>query len=397
MKQHAALIGLWAAVAFAVDRLGQTSLSAVKRLGPVAVLGAGLVLPIGLCCLILWHAGVFEKFWFWTIDYARQYESVVPLDQAPRLFWERLCRLAGADPLLWLVAVTGLGLVWFDGRLRPTRLWLLGFCLMSALTVVPGFYFRKHYFLLTLPAAALLAGCAVSGANRLGNSRFGGWLVWCYALMVAATIMAKSGVWFIRTPEQIARDTYGADPLRECELIAGYIQDNSSPDARVTVLGSEPAIYFLARRHSATGYIYTYGLMEEQPFARQMQDEMIREIGNHPPEFIVFADNPCRGRASPLRTREFSIGGILIKPTIHWSRWLTSFRQRKPFMFWVRNGLRAMARIFTGAAWRFINVKPTGTVLETIMTAPPIKTALRPREWTAAILPPFIPLAFATG
>jgi hypothetical protein len=304
MKQHAALIGLWAVVAFAVDRHWQTSLSTVKRLGLAVVLGAGLMLPFGLCCLILWHAGVFEKFWFWTIDYARQYESVVPIDQAPQLLWERLRRLAGADPLLWLVAVTGLGLVWFDGRLRPARLWLLGFCLMSALTVVPGFYFRKHYFLLTLPAAALLAGCAVSGASRLwnsraGTSRFGGWPVWCYALMVATTVFAKSGGWFIRTPEQVARDTYGADPLRECELIGSYIRDNSLLDARVAVLGSEPAIYFLARRHSATGYIYTYGLMEEQPFARQMQEEMIREIGDHPPEFVVFADNPLSWARKP--------------------------------------------------------------------------------------------------
>jgi len=304
MKQHAVLIGLWAAVAFVVDRLSQTSLPAVKRLGPVALLGAGLVLPFGLCCLILWHAGVFEKFWFWTIDYARQYESVVLINQAPQLFWERLCRLAGADPLLWLVAITGLGLVWCDDRLRPVRLWLLGFSLASALTVVPGFYFRKHYFLLALPTAALLAGCAVSEASRLGNSqagtsRFGGWPVWCYALMVAITIMTRSDIWFVKTPVQIARTVYGADPLPESEIIAKYIYNNSSPDARVAVLGSEPEIYFLARRRSATGYIYTYGLMEEQPFARQMQDEMIREIGDHPPEFIVFADNPLSWARKP--------------------------------------------------------------------------------------------------
>jgi len=131
------------------------------------------------------------------------------------------------------------------------------------------------------------------------SSWFGDWPVWGYALMVATTVIAKSGVWFIQTPVQVARDTYGADPLPECELVASYIRDNSSPDARVTVLGSEPAIYFLARRHSATGYIYTYGLMEEQPFARQMQDEMIREIETNAPEFIVFADNPLSWARKP--------------------------------------------------------------------------------------------------
>ena len=296
MKQHVAFIGLWAVMAFIVQMVRQNQLPLARRFWPVTVFGAGMILPFSVCCLILWHAGVFEKFWFWTIDYARQYESVVPIDQAPRLFWERLCRLAGADPLLWLVAVIGLGLVWFDDRLQPARLWLLGFCLMSALTVVPGFYFRKHYFLLTLPAAALLAGCAVSGARRLWsqraiNSRPGDWPVWCYALMVATTVMAKSDIWFVKTPVQIARAIYGADPLPESEIIAQYICSHSGPDARVAVLGSEPEIYFLAHRHSATGYIYTYAQMEPQPFALKMQHEMISDIETRKPEFVVFADN----------------------------------------------------------------------------------------------------------
>ena len=309
MKQHAALIGLWAAVALATARLGQTQSSVAKQLRLVAVLGAGLVLPFGLCCLMLWHMGVFGKFWFWTMEYARQYESVVPIDQAPRLCWERICRLAGTDPFLWLIAATGLGLVWFDDRLRHIRLWLLGFILAAALTVVPGFYFRKHYFLLTLPAVALLAGCAVSGASRLWkrkaeNSRLGDWPVWGCALLVMATIIARSNIWFVESLAQIARGTYGADPLPESEIIAGYIREHSAPDARVAVLGSEPQIYFLARRHSATGYIYTYGLMEEQPFARRMQDEMIREIGDHPPEFIVFADNPLSWARKPASDPE---------------------------------------------------------------------------------------------
>lgn len=304
MKQHAALIGFWAALALAVDQFRQKRLSVSQRFRPVAILSAGLVLPFGLCCWILWQLGVFGKFWFWTIEYARHYESVVPLDQAPRLFWQRLCRLAGNDPLPWLLAAAGLGLVWFDERWRQARLWLLGFSLASALTVVPGFYFRKHYFLLALPAAALLAASAVSGAGRLWgqrakNSRPADWPVRIYPLILAAAMAMNSGVWFQQPPAQIARHLYGADPLPESEVIAQYIHDHSTPNARVAVLGSEPEIYFLARRRSATGYIYTYGLMEAQPFASQMQAEMIREIESHSPEFIVFADNPLSWSRKP--------------------------------------------------------------------------------------------------
>ena len=57
-------------------------------------------------------------------------------------------------------------------------------------------------------------------------------------------------------------------------------------------MGSEPEIYFYADRHSATGYIYTYGLMESQKYASKMQDEMIAEIEHSQPEHVVYVSSP---------------------------------------------------------------------------------------------------------
>jgi hypothetical protein len=296
MKQPAALIALWAAMAFAVTHFRRTETPIGKRLGAIATFGVGIILPFALCCLVLWLAGVFEKFWFWTIDYARQYASIVPITESPRFFRAGAGRVVAANFSLWLVAAGGLVLMWFDKRLQKDRVWLLGFSLASALSVCPGFYFRKHYFLLMLPALALLAGCAVSGLRRFWNessrpSQLGNWPVWGYGLMIAATMLVNRDIWFVQTPTQVARTTYGVDPFPEAQLAASYIRANSSPEAHVAILGSEPEIYFLSRRHSATGYIYTYGLMEPQPFARQMQGEMIREIETDAPKFVVFADN----------------------------------------------------------------------------------------------------------
>jgi hypothetical protein len=83
---------------------------------------------------------------------------------------------------------------------------------------------------------------------------------------------------------------YGAELFPEAEPVAAYIREHSKPDAQIAVLGSEPEIYFLARRHSATGYIYAYPLMEPQPFAGAMQRDMIREIETNAPEFVVFVN-----------------------------------------------------------------------------------------------------------
>src|SRR3984957_16634673 len=79
MKQHATLIGAWAGIAFAVNQFRKTETPVRQRLLSVVLCAAGMVLPFALCCLILWRAGVFGNFWFWTIDYARDYVSLIPV------------------------------------------------------------------------------------------------------------------------------------------------------------------------------------------------------------------------------------------------------------------------------------------------------------------------------
>jgi 4-amino-4-deoxy-L-arabinose transferase-like glycosyltransferase len=300
MKQHAAFIALWGAITFAATCCRKTEISATKKFRLAMAFSAGIVLPFGLCCLWLWHAGVFGNFWFWTIQYARQYASItasiVPLAKLPIVFLYHFTLAISDFSLLWLVPAAGLGIMWFDQRLKSLRLWLLGFFLASTATVFPGFYFRPHYFLLMLPALALLAGCAVSSARQLwrqraGASKIGDWPVWAYALILAVAILEDPDVWFVLTPLQVESRLYGVRPFSASAAIAGFIEKNSAPGARVAVMGSEPEIYFLSNRRSATGYIYTYALMEPQPFARKMQDDMIREIENASPEFVVFEDD----------------------------------------------------------------------------------------------------------
>ena len=296
MKQQAIIIGAWAGISFTITCFCNADVPLKKRFLAVAACAVGMLLPFALCCSILWHAGVFKNFWFWTVDYAEKYASIVPIDQAPGIFWKNFSWVTHKDFLLWLAGAAGLVFMWLDGRLQKNRAWFLGLSAAFALSVCPDFYFRKHYFLLVLPALALLAGCAVSGTCRLwikknGNPKLADWPIWAYGLMVAIIILANSDIWFVQTPTQISRTTYQADPFPEAEVVANYIRDNSAPSARVAVIGSEPEIYFLSRRHSATSYIYTYGLLEPQPFASKMQDEMIGQIEASSPQFVVFVSD----------------------------------------------------------------------------------------------------------
>jgi hypothetical protein len=293
-KQHAAIIALWAFGFFAWEYLRRKKAAEVRHPWSAVAFGAGAALPLGGCCLTLWWAGVFHQFWFWTMDYARQYVSIVSISDIGSQFWWSIRSMGSEDFLMWLPCLAGLGMIWFDERLRSTRLWLLGFSLASILTTVPGFYFRTHYFLSTLPALGLLAGCAVSAACHLlrrkpGATRFSQWPTAVYALLLIVTVIKTSDVWSVFAA-QGAHALYGAELFPEAETVSAFIDRNSKPDAQIAVLGSEPEIYFLARRHSATGYIYVYPLMEPQPFAHEMQVEMIREIETNSPEFVVFVN-----------------------------------------------------------------------------------------------------------
>ena len=52
----------------------------------------------------------------------------------------------------------------------------------------------------------------------------------------------------------------------------------SVDETQLAILDSEPEIYFYSRCQAATGFIYTYPLMEEHAYALKLQRQMIDEI-----------------------------------------------------------------------------------------------------------------------
>jgi len=251
---------------------------------------AGVILPLAIALLLLWRAGVFDRFWFWAIDYARQYGTLVPLSEAPQIFLRSVREVVGAGWTLWMLAGIGVVVGLLDNRVRASVIFLLGLLLASALAVCPGFYFRYHYFVLVLPAISLLVGAAISEfsdllAGRTILVRFMPLLVLCAAL--SAPILSDRTLLFTLSPIEACRRIYPESPFPESLRIAEYVREHTRPDDTIAVLGSEPQIYFYSQRRSATGYIYAYGLMEPQKYGRQMQEEMMGEIERARPMYLV--------------------------------------------------------------------------------------------------------------
>jgi hypothetical protein len=255
----------------------------VRTARRLAIFGAAAALPFALTCLILWGAGVFPKFWFWTFHYARAYASENSLSDGIDNLKEQIPSLLHNNAALWAASGAGLVVAWWKRQSRPAALFLTGFLVFSMAAVCPGLYFREHYFVLMLPAVALGAGVVA------GNFR--GWGVWLFAAALIFCVASQGKFLFRETPYQVSRELYSLNPFPEAIPISEYIRRHSAPDTPIAVLGSEPEIYFYSHRHSATGYIYTFALSEDQPYAAQMRREMIHEVGAAQPEYVVLVDS----------------------------------------------------------------------------------------------------------
>ena len=264
-----------------------------------ALFSIAAAVPYLLTCVILWLAGVFPQFWFWTVTYAGKYASALPIADGPSLLRNALRTVIGPNVLFWILPWVGATVLWWDWRLKAQNRFLLCALLVCSLASASvGLYFRGHYFIPVLPVLGLLIGVAVSRAVWLLRHDRTLELMLAFPvllLFIAGIVVPLSGhgaLWFAASAQEAVRRVYSTSLLTDAALVADHLRTNTPPDARIAVLGSEPQIYFLSKRRSATGHIYTYALMEPQPYARRMQEEMIAEIERNQPAFVVYVEEP---------------------------------------------------------------------------------------------------------
>jgi len=271
-----------------------------------ALFGLGCLIPLLSTLIYLSITGVLDRFWFWTVKYAAAYASILSLRDGLFLLGDSVKGLFKDSPFLWSFALGGVFVIGFDRGLRRNLFGVLFFAFCSFLAVCPGWYFRSHYFLLFFPALGLLAGVFIMWATRKSAAYRSLKAVPLFLFVAGAAVelYLHREVYFWASPEDVSRIVYGDNPFIESVEIGKYLAANCAPTGKIAVIGSEPQIYFYAKRRSATSYIYTYALMEPQPYASQMQREMIEEIEKGAPDFVVFVHVPTSWLMRESSSRE---------------------------------------------------------------------------------------------
>lgn len=259
---------------------------------PVVTFCVGCMVPLLIAAAGLACAGVWNRFAFWTFYYAWHYASILPLRAAPAQF------IAGFGPVftsgifVWIGGLAGLlCLIRIRAGNNAAQLTALMF-LAAMIAACPGFYFRNHYFLMAMPWLALLNSilfAALADAFKNPGIRCSECLAFCLWLLLPANLLFEnSPIWFKAGPMEASRILYGTNPFEAAIPVAAYLKSHTTADNTIGIIGSEPEIFFLSDRHSASGYIYLYSLTEPQPLAPQMRNQFLDELQSARPKYIVF-------------------------------------------------------------------------------------------------------------
>jgi 4-amino-4-deoxy-L-arabinose transferase-like glycosyltransferase len=203
------------------------------------ILIAGMILPFLITCLIAWYTGVFRQFWFWTIYYGAAYEKILKLSDGWitfRMIWPWFPR----PVILWITAIFGLTAVFWSRRGREQRVFVLGFVLASILAVLPGLYFRPHYFLVLLPAVALLNGLAISAVHEFLQERNVSPTVALipitfFVVSYLASLQGQRKYLFKMDPLHVHREMHLNHGFPEARAVADYLQNHSSSSENVAI------------------------------------------------------------------------------------------------------------------------------------------------------------------
>jgi hypothetical protein len=280
-----------------------------KLLRNLLLFSSGFVVPLIILLLYIRIFGDFEKFWFWTVKYLSKYGVQVPVSRAFEMFINGVSSVTSGytfagNTVLWILSLVAIPFIFINKRTYQKKIIISSFLFFSFLTIIPGFYFRCHYFITLLPAVGLMIAVFFDFVNdfliqKLKSPNIVFISLFTFIILAGTGVYADRDYLFKVNPKIECKKMYGINPFVESLEIAKFLKQNTDKNDKIAVLGSEPQICFYADRYSATGYIYTYNLVELHSYALSMQKEMVKEIEISKPKYLLFVNVRISWLVSP--------------------------------------------------------------------------------------------------
>jgi Dolichyl-phosphate-mannose-protein mannosyltransferase len=257
-----------------------------RRIRDAALWIGGAIMFSASLVLYFYARGALRELIYWCFTYSFSYAEQASFSQTAGLLQTRFSDILAGDFILILAAISTA--IWSIFRDKPRAYFLLGFFILSLLGTLPGFA-SPHYFAQLAPSIALAAGFGFSillRQCRTTRSRLAS-AVCCGAVAVMIPVMVNRQYFLETNPDTISRIYFGDNPFPESKPVADYIARNTQPTDPVFIVGSEPEILFYAKRRSPSSFLMIYPLMTTHPRYKELQHQMLAEVTQNPPKYIV--------------------------------------------------------------------------------------------------------------
>lgn len=152
-----------------------------------------------------------------------------------------------------------------------------------------------HYYLTFMPFLSIAAALGLSELYSLLSKKFRVNFVYIF-LIVLFLMLYPLRVQFGLKSEELSLWIYGFEnPFSESKLISEKIVEESLPSDYIFVVGSEPQIYFYSQRRSPTRFVITYPLNIYSPKREEYQSEVVKNLNNLRPKFVVYSNKEASG------------------------------------------------------------------------------------------------------
>ena len=272
----------------------------------VAAFSIGAILPFGLVCLYFMVMGRFDDLWTWTVELPAQLGSSTVMGDRWNLFKLYFSGVLEHFEITWLVACLGWIALFFSAYDWKAKVFGWLFPLFCAASIAIGVSYYPHYFVLCLPAVALLAGVLVDTIrSRLpenaGNKAATGLVV----LLALIPVAQNASYYFQPDFVKIHRKCYDMNPFPELQQVGKELGRRCKPGDKIGVLGSEPEIMVYANRESATGHLFLYNLLSMGPRSPELQQQYLDDLKKNQPAYLVWVTSTGSWATDYYRTDFF--------------------------------------------------------------------------------------------
>lgn len=258
-----------------------------------ALLVIGSVTPYLLVVLYMLTRGHFDDFWFYTVTWPTEFATSSQTGANYEIFKMQINQVIPDQEWMWYLGLAGAISMFLVKIENKWRVFTLLFTLFMAFGLATGFHFYAHYFVVFIPALALLNGMFVRNTGALINNILK--VKWGIAIPLIVFVFAwtqiirvDSSYFFQPDEDKILRNAYGTNPFPESKIIGDYLEKISNVDDEIIIACSEPQIGFYAKRPSVSGQAFCYPLVDNGAYMKQLQDEFINDIETKKPRFSIY-------------------------------------------------------------------------------------------------------------